>query len=143
MAVTITPSTLPGATVNGSYSQQLTAAGGTAPYTYAVTAGALPSGLTLSSAGLLSGSVTTTGSASFTVTATDSAGTPVTGTQAYSLSMAAEGAYITLACPSQMCADAGPVNMINTGANRVTCPRCEQVSIVTGGSAALAPGYHA
>ena len=42
--------------------------------TYAVTAGALPAGLTLSSGGVLSGTPNSAGTASFTVTATDSIG---------------------------------------------------------------------
>lgn len=50
----------------------LTATGGTAPYTWAVTAGSLPTGLTLASDGTLSGTPTLTGTSSFTVRATDS-----------------------------------------------------------------------
>ncbi len=85
--VTITVNPLPALTFTGSlpnavlgltYSQTLAAAGGLAPYTYAVTAGNLPAGLSLSSAGVLSGTPTTAGASSFTVTATDSEGTPQT-----------------------------------------------------------------
>jgi hypothetical protein len=67
---------VPNATVGVAYTQTLTAAGGLPPYTYAVTAGALPGGLSLSSAGVISGTPTTAGASSFTVTATDSEGTP-------------------------------------------------------------------
>lgn len=56
-------------------------------FTYAVTAGALPSGLTLSPAGSLSGTPTGTGLSNFTLTATSSAG--CTGTAAYTLDIAA------------------------------------------------------
>ncbi len=52
----------PTAVVNTAYSYTLTAAGGTTPYTWSVNAGTLPAGLTLSSAGVLSGTPTTTGS---------------------------------------------------------------------------------
>ncbi|HEY3356767.1 MAG TPA: putative Ig domain-containing protein, partial [Polyangia bacterium] len=45
--VAITTTSLPGATVGVAYSATLAAGGGTAPYTWAVTAGALPAGLTL------------------------------------------------------------------------------------------------
>jgi len=61
-----------GGTANTAYSQTLTGSGGTAPYTFAVTAGTLPAGLTLSAAGLLSGTPTATGTFNFTVTGTDS-----------------------------------------------------------------------
>ena len=69
-----TSTTLPGGTPGVAYSQNLTATGGTPPYTWAVTGGALPAGLTLSSGGALSGTPTTVGSYSFTAQVTDSAG---------------------------------------------------------------------
>ena len=47
------------------------ASGGAAPYTFAVTAGALPTGLSLGSGGALSGTTTASGTFNFTVTATD------------------------------------------------------------------------
>jgi hypothetical protein len=58
------------------YSQQLAATGGTGPYTFAVSSGTLPAGLTLSSSGLLSGTPTTAGSPSLNITATDANGCP-------------------------------------------------------------------
>jgi hypothetical protein len=76
-SITIAPPTFPDAQVQTKYSQQLTASGGTAPYTFAVTAGTLPQGLTLSSAGLLSGTPTTVGAPTFTVTVTDKTGLSV------------------------------------------------------------------
>ncbi|WP_159845760.1 putative Ig domain-containing protein [Brevundimonas sp. G8] len=89
--IAITPTTLPAGQVEAIYSQGLSASGGTAPYAFVVTTGALPSGLTLSSAGVLSGTPTASGSYNFTVTATDSsAGSgPFAGTQAYALVIAA------------------------------------------------------
>lgn len=84
-AITITPATLPAGTTGTAYSQTLTGNGGTGPYTFAVTAGALPPGLSLTSAGVLSGTPTSAGSYAFTVTATDSLA--ATGSQAYALSI--------------------------------------------------------
>jgi hypothetical protein len=69
--ITITPAPLTAATVGVAFSQQLTAAGGTGPYTYAVTTGTLPAGVTLTTGGLLAGTATAGGSFTFTVTATD------------------------------------------------------------------------
>ena len=71
---------LPSATIGQTYSQTLSATGGVGPYTYAVTAGALPAGLALTSNGTLDGTPTTPGAASVTLTATDSEGTPQTAT---------------------------------------------------------------
>ncbi|WP_369944859.1 putative Ig domain-containing protein [Xanthomonas medicagonis] len=87
--VTISPASLPTATAGTAYSQTLTASGGTAPYGFAVTAGALPAGLTLNTAGVLSGTPTASGSFNFTATATDSAGSPTSGNRAYTLTVAA------------------------------------------------------
>lgn len=100
--VTVSPSTLPGGTVATAYSQTLLASGGTGPYTYAVTAGSLPTGLTLSSNGTLSGTPTAGGVFNFTVTATDSStGTgPYTGSRAYSLTIGSPSLTITPASGS-------------------------------------------
>jgi hypothetical protein len=57
--------------------QQLTATGGTPPYTWS-TVTALPAGITLSSGGLLSGTPSAAASGSFTVRLTDSVGATTT-----------------------------------------------------------------
>jgi len=90
-AITLAPASLPGGTQNTAYSQTLSASGGTAPYTYAITAGALPAGLSLSSGGTIAGTPTVNGPFTFTVTATDaSTGSgPYTGSRNYTLSIAA------------------------------------------------------
>ncbi|MBL0969243.1 MAG: putative Ig domain-containing protein [Brevundimonas sp.] len=85
--ITLTPTALASTFAGQPYSTQLSASGGTAPYSYAVTAGALPTGLNLSGAGLLSGTPTTPGSYNFTVTATDSVN--ATGARAYTLVVSA------------------------------------------------------
>ena len=64
------PQVLPTANTTTVYSLQFTVTPSTI-VTWAVTAGTLPAGLTLSSAGLLSGQATTVGNYSFDVTATD------------------------------------------------------------------------
>ena len=69
---------LPNGMVGVPYTQTLHAAGGVGPYTYAITAGALPLGLNLSTGGVVSGTPTTAGASSLTVTATDSESTPQT-----------------------------------------------------------------
>lgn len=69
--LTITTSTLPGGTTGQQYQAQLAAAGGEPPYSWTITSGALPAGLTMSSAGAIAGIPTATGSFPFTVKATD------------------------------------------------------------------------
>jgi len=70
-----TTSTLPGATVGVAYSQTLEAnTHGGGAITWAIATGTLPAGLTLSNAGVISGTPTTAGQSNFTVRATNSAG---------------------------------------------------------------------
>ena len=83
--LTIAPSTVPSGTRGMAYNQTLTASGGTGPYTYAVTSGALPAGLSLSAAGVISGTPSGSGVSSFTIGATDSVAN--TGSQNYTLSI--------------------------------------------------------
>jgi hypothetical protein len=73
---------LPNATLGVAYTQTLHATGGLPPYTYAVTSGSLPAGLSLSSTGVVSGTPTAVGASSFTITATDSQATPQTASDA-------------------------------------------------------------
>ena len=62
-------------TVGSAYSYTYVATGNPAP-TFAVASGALPAGLTLSTAGVLSGTPTTAGPATFTVSASNGIGSP-------------------------------------------------------------------
>jgi hypothetical protein len=84
-AITVTPSAPPPAPAAAPYSFNLGAIGGTPPYTFALTAGSLPTGLNLTTNGLISGTPSAVGTNTFTVTATDSNG--CTGSLAYSLNV--------------------------------------------------------
>lgn len=91
--VTLAPASLPDASAYSAYNQSITATGGLTPHTYAVTAGALPPGLTLSTAGVLSGTAGAPGTYNFTVTATDASGAAYTGSQAYTLQVVMAQTY--------------------------------------------------
>ena len=82
----ISTSQLPAGTVGVAYSQALAATGGSGTFDWTVSAGALPDGLALSPAGLISGTPATAGSATFTVKATDSKS--ATATQDFTLTIA-------------------------------------------------------
>ena len=75
----ITASPLPDGISGASYSAQFAATGGAPGYTFGVTAGSLPPGLSLSSNGILSGIPTKTGDYNFAVQVTDSGGTKTSG----------------------------------------------------------------
>ena len=88
-ALAITTASLSAGTMGTAYSQSLQATGGVPAYTWSVSPGTLPAGLTLSSAGVISGtpSGTFTGTSTFTVTVTDSQ-TPTAATKTANLSIA-------------------------------------------------------
>ncbi len=73
--LSLAPAFLRSMFVGQPYSQTFAASGGTAPYTYSVTSGALPAGLNLNpQSGVLSGTPTTVGRSSFRITAIDALG---------------------------------------------------------------------
>ncbi|MHB8680279.1 MAG: putative Ig domain-containing protein, partial [Rudaea sp.] len=118
--ITLSPTSLPNGTNNVAYaSQTITASGGTSPYTYAVTSGALPPGLTLSSAGVLSGTPTAGGTFNFTVTATDSStGTgPYKGSQAYTLIVNAGTQTLSITAPPDIYINLGPATVTATASS--------------------------
>ncbi len=95
-ALTITTDSLSGGTVGASYGATLAASGGIPGYTWTLAGGALPSGLSLSSSGVISGTPTGAGTSSFTVRVTDSAS--ATTTKALSISVL-QGLTITTSSP--------------------------------------------
>lgn len=84
--VSITPATLPGGTLRTPYSQTLHASGGVGTYRWALNGGTLPSGLRLSTTGIISGTPTRAGTFNFTVRATDAQGH--FATKAYTVTIA-------------------------------------------------------
>src|SRR5262249_24301926 len=81
--LSISTTSLPAPVVGQAYSQTVTTSGGTPAITFAVSAGALPAGLALtSSTGIISGNPTTAGAYNFTIKATDA--NSFTATQTYS-----------------------------------------------------------
>lgn len=73
-SIFVTPTTIASGVTSSVYSQQMSATGGTAPYTF--TSSTLPAGLSISSGGLISGTPTTAGSTAITVSVTDANSCP-------------------------------------------------------------------
>lgn len=71
--------------LNTPYYSQLNATGGFSPYTWTILSGTLPSGLSLSATGVLSGSTNQLGAYPLTLQVADSLSPPVTVTQAVTL----------------------------------------------------------
>lgn len=107
-----TTSPLPSGTTGTAYSQTLAASGGATPYTWALASGSLPAGLSLSSAGVISGTPTTATTASFTVRVTGN--DTLTSTQAFSLTIAAPIPTYTVTFDAQGGTSPTPATLIVT-----------------------------
>jgi hypothetical protein len=83
---------LPSGIQDQLYSASLSAASGTPPYTWSVTAGSLPTGVALSAAGALTGTPTATGTFNMTFTVTDVNG--LTGSKPLSILINAPGSPV-------------------------------------------------
>ncbi|HEY5985476.1 MAG TPA: cadherin repeat domain-containing protein, partial [Streptosporangiaceae bacterium] len=96
--LTLSPATLPAAPVGTPVTQQITAAGGMAPYRFLVTSGSLPPGLSLNpDTGVMSGTPATVGSYRLTITATDSSPSRHSGSRAYTLQITPPAVTLALA----------------------------------------------
>ncbi|MFC6998482.1 Ig-like domain-containing protein, partial [Rufibacter roseus] len=133
--ITLSPASLSSGTVGSNYNATITASGGTAPYIYTRTAGTLPTGLSLSSSGTLTGTPTASGTFNFTVTASDNVA--YTGSKAYSLTIAPQPtttvSSIARANPSPT--NATTVNYTVTFAAAVTGVDASDFTLITTGPA--------
>ncbi|MHB1739114.1 MAG: G1 family glutamic endopeptidase [Actinomycetes bacterium] len=87
-ALAVATSSLPTGTVGTAYSAPLQASGGVPAYTWTITSGTLPAGLSLDSAtGVISGTPSTAGSTSLDVQVSDSASPAATATAPLSLTV--------------------------------------------------------
>ncbi|NVN99823.1 MAG: choice-of-anchor D domain-containing protein [Geobacteraceae bacterium] len=87
--IAIQPATLPNWTRNATtaYSQKLTATGGSGTYTWTKSSGSFPTGLDISTGGVISGTPSTVGTYTFEVKATDSVNTALTGVKSYTITI--------------------------------------------------------
>jgi hypothetical protein len=98
--ITVLPNTLPNGTVGTGYSQTLSATPATGSYSFAVSSGSLPPGLSLITTGLLSGTPTANGTYNFSVTAT-AFGTCTSAPKSYSITIGSGGCP-TITLPSSL-----------------------------------------
>jgi hypothetical protein len=90
---------LPSATVGSPYSFTATASGGTSPYSWSIS-GALPSGLSLSTTGTLSGTPATAGSSTPSLLVSDSTGATASALISINVSLNATPATTCIATPA-------------------------------------------
>jgi len=124
---------LPSGTIGVAYSQTLTAAGGTSPYTWSVTSGTLPAGLALSAAGLITGTPTTAGTSTFLITVSDA--NSLTATQSFSLTVGSAGISVVITTTTLPSAVSGTAYSQTLAATGGVAPYTWSIS-----SGALPPG---
>ena len=93
-SLSITTAALPDGTVGAAYLQTLAASGGTPPYNWSITWGALPDGLNLSAAGVVSGTPTNAGTFSCIIRVADS--TVAVAQQIYTIEIAHSAPALTV-----------------------------------------------
>ena len=108
--VSIPTLALPNGVINVAYTGTLTAAGGASPYTWSITNGSLPPGLTLDPAkGVITGTSGVTGKFDFVAQVSDAGNPKQTATKSLSITIAPPISITTLALPD------GVINVAYTG----------------------------
>ncbi len=133
----VATTSLPNGTVSVSYSQTLSATGGTSPYNWLLSSGSLPVGLTLSSSGTISGTPTLAATSSFAVQVKDAAGATVSAPLGINIGTAALPT-VSITSPANGSTVSGTVNLIGAATDSLGITSV-QVS-VDGGSYANASG---
>lgn len=101
---------LTGGTAGSAYSTTLTQTGALGAPNFAVTAGALPPGLTLSTSGTISGTPTATGTFNFTTTVNDNSG--CSGSSSYSITVVCPANPISFVTAPALCDNSGSYTLV-------------------------------
>ena len=101
---------LMGGSAGNAYSNTLTQTGALGAPNFAVTAGALPPGLTLSASGTISGTPTATGTFNFTATVNDASG--CSGSQSYSITVVCPSNPISFSPAPALCDNGSPYTLV-------------------------------
>jgi subtilisin-like proprotein convertase family protein len=143
-ALTLSASPLPVGLVGSVYSNVVAAGGGASPYTYVVSGGSPPTGLSLATNGVLSGTPTTNGVFNFTVGVTDANSCP--GSSNYTVTV--QPAYPPRIIQGMLLPD-GNTSLTITGAAGLTYrlwagtnfvqPLTNHWMVLTGGTFSMVP----
>lgn len=116
-ALSVTTASLAAATEDAAYSQTLAQTGGTSPYSWSISGGSLPKGMTLApGAGVISGTPSAAGTFNFNVRVTDSAETNgAVATKALSIAVAPALVITTSSLPGGVTGSAYSQTVARTG----------------------------
>ncbi|HVU15368.1 MAG TPA: DUF4082 domain-containing protein [Candidatus Didemnitutus sp.] len=113
--LSITTASLANGTSGTAYSASLGATGGTTPYSWSVIVGSLPTGLSLSTSGAISGTPTAAGTFSFTVQVADSGSPMQTAPKAFSVTISSASATLWTSTTVPGRPDAGADSPVELG----------------------------
>ncbi|HUA87144.1 MAG TPA: putative Ig domain-containing protein [Bryobacteraceae bacterium] len=131
-------SPLPSGAVGTAYSQMLTAAGGTSPYTFTQLSGTMPAGLSINSAGVISGTPANAGTFLFTVGVTDSSSQPINAYNQVQLTIDPAGAT---ALTIETAAAPLPIGIIGTPYGPVSLSAVNGQAALSWTATNLPPGF--
>jgi hypothetical protein len=114
-ALAITTTSLPNGVQNTPYGASVAAAGGVGPYSFSITSGAPPSGITMNASGVFSGSSPVVGTANFTVQAKDSSTPAQTATASLSITIASTLTITTGGLPNGVVNDSYSATVMASG----------------------------
>ena len=119
----LTTAALPAGTARVAYSAELSATGGTTPYTWSLTSGSLPTGVSLTAAtGLISGTPTASGTFSFTVQVKDSSSPALAAAQQMTITISSADAPLQITTSLLAAGQAGSSYSVVLGATGGTTP---------------------
>src|SRR5579863_391337 len=122
LSATITTTTLPAGTLHVAYNAALSATGGTAPYSWRLTSGQLPTGLGLSPSGAVTGMPTQAGTSLFTVKVKDSSSPPQTAAGSLSISVSSGSSQVQITTISLASGQVGSAYSVVIAASGGTTP---------------------
>jgi hypothetical protein len=131
-ALAITSTTVPNGSTSLAYTYLLAAQNGTPSYSWSYT-GNLPSGLTLSSAGLISGTPNTTGSYTFVAKVTDSGSPQQSATKSFTINISAGLTVTTTSLSNGVVNSPYSVRVVSAERNASSIPGHSQAVLCQGG----------
>ena len=107
--LTISPATISNAQLGVAFNQSLSQTGALGTATYTLSSGTLPTGLSFSSTGILSGTPTVTGTYNFNVTVSDASA--CAGTQSFSIIIGCPSGVAAITAINPLCANSAPLTL--------------------------------